>query len=385
VRTRFIIALCACAALATVFMTATSSARPRTHSSTRLTARYAVFPLRGVSRSALQRMSDASTTVPIWTGHTGAFGSAYTYQMVGKDPFVTLASPSTSVPVDIIPVKITIGSDTFDPTTPNACTGANSVDTLVQQSPLFRTRTYIFGGTNIGNVQYIDGFQRSNFWSQTGGGANPGYHVTFSPVVLHSAISVTVPAADSGILVSSGCQPLGEMDSSWWQNYIQTVLLPTHPNLTNPTRLPVIVLDNVVEYSGSLCCIIGFHGAYTASGGGIQTYAQSDYESTGDFGAGLQDVAAISHEIGEWMDDPFGGNPTPAWGHIGQVSGCQGNLEVGDPLSGTEITAKMPNGITYHPQELAFWAWYYRRPANGINHWFSLNGTFRKNAGPVCT
>ena len=32
-------------------------------------------------------------------------------------------------------------------------------------------------------------------------------------------------------------------------------------------------------------------------------------------------------------------NPTPKWGHIGQVSGCQSNLEVGDPLSGTNAPA----------------------------------------------
>ena len=76
------------------------------------------------------------------------------------------------------------------------------------------------------------------------------------------------------------------------------------------------------------------------------------------------------------MDDPFGTNPTAPWGHIGQVSGCQNNLEVGDPLSGTVF--KVPfNGFNYHLQELAFFSWFFRQsPSIGINGWFSNGGTF---------
>jgi hypothetical protein len=48
---------------------------------------------------------------------------------------------------------------------------------------------------------------------------------------------------------------------------------------------------------------------------------------------------------------PHGGTP--------QVAGRQGNLEVGDPLTGNDaprIVGK--NGITYHLQELAFFSWF---------------------------
>ena len=31
------------------------------------------------------------------------------------------------------------------------------------------------------------------------------------------------------------------------------------------------------------------------------------------------------------MNDPYTNNPTRAWGHIGQVTHCQNNLEVGRP------------------------------------------------------
>jgi len=83
--------------------------------------------------------------------------------------------------------------------------------------------------------------------------------------------------------------------------------------------------------------------------------------------------------------DPFGNNPTPAWGHTGQASGCQNNLEVGDPLSGTDIPpVKGANGFTYHLQELAFFSWFYGAPSIAANDWFSDNNTFTTDAGPVC-
>ena len=94
----------------------------------------------------------------------------------------------------------------------------------------------------------------------------------------------------------------------------------------------------------------------------------------------------MSHEVAEWMNDPFGNNPTPAWGHTGQVAGCQNNLEVGDPLSGTLAPPiyNPANKFTYHMQELAFFSWFYGAPSVGVNGWFSNNDTFTTDAGPVC-
>ena len=85
------------------------------------------------------------------------------------------------------------------------------------------------------------------------------------------------------------------------------------------------------------------------------------------------------------MDDPYGNNPTPAWGGIGQVSGCQGNLENGDPLTGTMFpdVTMATNNYTYHLQELAFRSWFYNshfKPSIGAGGKFSNNGTF---AGPA--
>jgi hypothetical protein len=133
------------------------------------------------------------------------------------------------------------------------------------------------------------------------------------------------------------------------------------------------------------CCILGYHGAYLDANGNIQTYSPVDFDSTGAFGSAVADVTDMSHEVAEWANDPTGGNPTPAWGHIGQQPGCQGNFEVGDPLTGTNLPAiTMPNGFTYHLQELVFFSWFYGAPSIAANGWFSANNTFTTDAGAAC-
>ena len=130
------------------------------------------------------------------------------------------------------------------------------------------------------------------------------------------------------------------------------------------------------------CCILGYHSVFASPS---QTYGVMDFDNSGAF-PGTSDISASSHEIDEWMNDPLGNNPTPAWGHIGQVGGCQNNFEVGDPLSGTLFPSVTLSGFTYHMQELAFFSWFYGAPsiATGTSE-FSNNDTFTGDADSVPT
>ena len=160
----------------------------------------------------------------------------------------------------------------------------------------------------------------------------------------------------------------------------------------NSSQFPIFLFYNTVMSGVSptnlnKCCILGFHNAVTQQpGADVQTYAFIDFDASGLFGPTIHDTSIAAHEVGEWMDDPFGNNPTPLWGHVGQVGGCQGNLEVGDPLTGTNIPVVTgANGFKYHLQELAFFSWFYGAPSIAVNGWFSDNNTFKTDAGPVCT
>ena len=175
------------------------------------------------------------------------------------------------------------------------------------------------------------------------------------------------------------------MSINWLDNYLQTKVLPSLAAQGVAVKtFPLFLLGNVVEYDStpSNCCILGFHNAYqTASG--IQTYAVAMYDNTGAF-SGSKDVSVLSHEVGEWLADPLTNNPTRPWGHVGQVSGCQNTLEVGDPLSG-KLVAVTTSSHAFHVQELAFTSWFYHQATStGINGWYSNYGTFRAPAAS-CT
>jgi hypothetical protein len=307
--------------------------------------------------------------------------SKFTYTLVGKNPAVKTTTATTNVQTQIVPLKMVIGGKTFDPTVGNACDSTSALSRTVN-SPVFKTLAWKFGSTSVGTGQYVDAFRRAEFWNSTNpSGVNPGYHVTLNPTVL-APITIKVPNTKAAL--GSGCgNGLGGVEINWLDNYLQTKVLPALASSgVKPSTFPFFVLGNVVEFvnTTSDCCILGYHSAMNTSSG-VQTYGISDYENSGAFSSSnLRDIEIASHEVAEWMDDPTGTNPTKPWGHIGQVTKCQSNLEVGDPLTGKTIS-RTAGTFTYHLQELAFFSWFYHsKPSLGVNGWFSSNGTFKTSA-----
>jgi len=148
----------------------------------------------------------------------------------------------------------------------------------------------------------------------------------------------------------------------------------------NSSTLPIFLLPNVFPCDAANCTG-GYHNAYNSAA--LQTYVVAVIDTTGRFGGG--DIGGLSHEIAEWMDDPTADNATPNWGHVGQVTGCQANLEAADPLTHSLVPPVVVNGLTYHPQELAFFSWLFRQtPSLGAGGFYSNNGTFKTTAGAIC-
>lgn len=328
----------------------------------------------------------AGTTVVHWTRTVNDHGQTFSSTMVGKSPLVKQAAPSTTIATKVVPLVIRFSDGaTFDPTVGDSC-DTTPASTRVMNSPIVKNRGWSFGGTSVGTTQYVDAFQRAEFATSTGpSGVNPGYHVLLGATLLPKIV-VNVPnsAAAEG---TTGCGSgiLGAVEVNWMDNYLRTTLLPSLVSQgVTTTTFPMFLLGNVVQYDTTTdnCCILGFHSA-TQTSAGTQTYGISMYDNTGDF-SGSGDISVLSHEVAEWMDDPFVQDPTKPWGHIGQVNGCQANLEVGDPLSGTVKGVAM-GGKTYHVQELAFASWFYHQtPSPGVNGWFSNYGKFR-TAAAACS
>jgi hypothetical protein len=356
--------------------------------------KFAVLPARNFSMENAESQAGTATTVALWSHTVSSGGTSYKYQMVGRNPFVTLTTPTYNVTASVIPIKVVFTSFsnfTADPEAKDTtCSPKGTATALTKASPLFNAIPGNIWGTSVGEGQYVDLFQRANFNTQTDStGINPDYHTTLL-YKLNPEITVNVSGGD---VIAANCGNLGLMDFATWDNYIQTTLMPQlasqSPPIAPPTQLAIFLLYNVVLYENSTsnCCILGYHSAFDdpAYANAFHTYVSVEFDTSKDF-TGVADTSAMSHEIAEWMDDPSGNNPTPSWGNVGQVSGCQANLEVGDPLSGTLSQIYMPsNGYTYHVQDLTFVSWFFdQHPSDGVNGWYSFLGNFLGPAVP-CT
>jgi len=336
---------------------------------------------------ALRGASESGTTVKTFTTTVTDGSSTFTYTMMGKNPFVTQAKPSKTIQTTLIPVIIKFSNgDKWNPTAVTSCDTESAI-TRVQNSPLFNAQAWSFGATSVGTGEYVDEFQRAEFWSQTKPtGINPGYNTNLA-ITTHAALTINVPSADSATIDSAGCgnDLLGGVDIDYLDSRLQSYITGTL-GPTASTTFPLFVLTNVVAYEDSDpsdCCVLGYHSSLT-NDSHFQVYGIADYDTSGDFGAKVSDTSAMSHEVAEAINDPNGSNPTKPWGDVGQVpSGqCQSNLEVGDPLSGTAaLISDTLNGFTYHLQELAFFSWFYHSsPSLGVNGWYSDEDTFTTSA-----
>jgi hypothetical protein len=338
----------------------------------------------------------AATTIPMATFTQTATkdGKSYTDTIVGASPFGATKT-TTTINVVLVPVIVQIGSTTFSPTANDACIVPKMTPLAAfQQSPLLHNVVFDGGagsghaatinGVNVGTTTYPDAVRRAEFWSAvTGTSYHTAFHVTtVSPWTITAA---EVQSLGGGNVLTSSCAKLGVLPTNSFQSYIQNTVIPGISAIT-PTSFALFLMSNVVTTtSASLnCsngCLIGYHAAF---GSPVQTYAVSEYDSTQQFwyAPGIRNISILSHEIGEWMDDPLVGNPTPGWGNSGQVFGCDTVWEVGDPLTGMDFPAiQMPNGVNYDPQELAFYSWYYNAASTsslGAGGKFSSNRTFAR-------
>jgi hypothetical protein len=381
-----------------------------------ITQRFQLKPPPTITHGSTAASVDAASAIqlPVWNYHVVSTrdGKPYSGFIVGHAPTTTGANARVSVPTQVVPIKFVFqsvatavdlntgiiasapGKAVSNPTAPDVrCfDGSNNVPSqLLAQSPIFQSADFNFGGTDVGTTQYTDAFRRAEFWSEID---RSNYHVRLGPVQILPTLVVHVPA-NEGLSLPANifapafnmCGPEGLVDIFFIDNFVVNAV-KNLPGVT-PGTFPMFMMYNTAMPIGdprnlANCCAGGYH-SFTVANGGFQTYSPFDFDVSGFFVPSANDTAIVSHEAAEWLDDPYVSNATPPWGNTGQVAGCQGNLEVGDPLTGTEAPRiAMPNGFTYHLQELAFFSWFFGRPSVGIHGWFSNNGTFLTDAGPPC-
>lgn len=322
-------------------------------------------PLTGVVGGGV-KPGPGARTIPYWGSTFSYGGKTYGYTMVGTAPST---GATTVEPTILQPIKVVFADGTeFDASTIAAATVA---------SPIFQPASFSSGFT-----QYGDAIQRAMFWNDGGSGS---YHVLLSQPTVRPTITITVPqGAGFTATASRTGATIGLVNYHWWAGQLGEIL---NTQGFSPTTFPIFLTKDIFLYIGqpSNCCVIGFHGTNGAGHGNgnepIQTYAWSSWVSTPIFSEGsILNVNPLSHEISEWLADPFVVNKVPTWSSpLAPQYGCSSYLETGDPLVGVSFDV---NG--YSLQDEAFLSWFaHDTPSIGINSQYTYLGTFNAPS-PLC-
>jgi hypothetical protein len=297
-------------------------------------------------------------------------GTPVSFRIVGTDP--SLAASTTTIPTVIVPLKFIF------PNPANPALDGTNVTGVVIDSPIFQNADYTAGSVDLGTTQFGDALQRAEFWNLPG--FSPNYHVLLGAPAIAPTITVTVPPGKGNAYPLAGHGFFGVLDTV----YFEQVTAPLIQNY-QANQLPIFLTDNVFLGTNGLignCCIIGYHASQGPPAATAKTWIYAAYTEPGTFGGDeVADVQALSHEVAEWLNDPFVGAFVPDFLNLippavlpGQGGACIVNFETGDPLeSPPAVFTKVTNSTTYHLQDEVVLPWYlHSTPSFSVNGWYTF-------------
>jgi hypothetical protein len=286
---------------------------------------------------------------PTFTGSFTFNGQSFPFTMVGSDP--ALGSKTSHVKTILIPVS------THFPDQNITLFNKSDADQLVD-SPIFSQKDVVVGD----KTQFTDSFQRNQFHNFVST-VSPNYHVLLNQPDMRHTLTLNLPfntsneVADQVLNVRNTNVQIGIVDINFFAPWIENQVLAMH--LPSDT-LPVFQFHDIFLNFGSIdpknlqCCVLGFHDSFTPATrpNEIHTFIYESFTTAGVF-QGVSDVSVMSHEASEWVNDPFGNNPTPNWLNAG--GGCQNNLETGDFLEGMPGASFTIDGFTFQDETNLYW------------------------------
>jgi hypothetical protein len=328
-----------------------------------------------VGRGPDQESGQADGLAFYTANYAGLGGKPIPFNIVGSNP--ANGAATTTIPTVIVPISVVYqlaNGTTLD--------GTNVVP-AVQNSPIFQFADYLVGGTDLGITQYGDALQRGEFHNLPG--FSPDYHVLLGTPAVMPTVTVTVTSASDGNLYrlrSGGL--VGVVRSGFLNARINSLI---HGFTAN--TLPIFLTDNVFEGSDgtiNTCCVLGFHNSQRPPANTAKTWIYTAHTEPGTFRNNvILDVQPLSHEVAEWLNDPFVGALAVGYVNLippallpGQGGACIINFETGDPLEAPPaVFTQTINGTTYHLQDEVFLPWYlHSSPSFSVNGQFSFQNTF---------
>jgi hypothetical protein len=307
--------------------------------------------LSSAARMAVQQ--NRVSSIPHFSGSFALDGTNYPYTMVGSNP---LAGGITEIPTDIIPISMFFEGYVDDTGNPLVL-DPGPILSRVQGSPNFRNASY-----QTGTTQFADAVQRAQFFHSSG----QDWHTMLGGPQFLQPVRIDVPKGAARVYRNSTSgATYAVVDSSFFISQLNTIIQLENLRVN---ALAIALTSNVLLAPQSdikRCCVLGFHTSFDvgelAQVKFVQTFIWASWMDPGILGASIADVTPMSHEISEWMNNPFGSNQVPAW-QPASGSGCQSNLETADPLA-TLPNAGFPvsiDGFTYHPHNQVLLQWFQR-------------------------
>ena len=369
-------------------------------------------PLFSTQGSVAPQFLANARTVPHWTfQYTDPMNQVtYTITMAGSDPRLGGSSEIHTVIIPLTMNFVAAGQDlsslvgqgykAFVPHIYNHTFDGSTKVAQTLASPQFTDFSY--PGTLGGDKgQNGDVFMRAQFNKLLS-----NYHVKLVNDATLPAVTLNVPAT-KGIAYErpvpewrqahgypQSLDLTGLAESNWFSTQLQSLMGSLQ---IDPTTVPIFLTDNVLLYTKGTplgyqnCCILGYHGAGMPIGRGagsangqgaqqVQTFMYTAYVTPGTYSGflpdylvpgrtapaptrGLSDIHALTHEVGEFLDDPFVNNAVLPWKSLTATQyPCTGVLEVGDPVVGVWYGLDGNTDTNaygqWHPEDLVFAQWF---------------------------
>jgi hypothetical protein len=326
-------------------------------------------------KQAAPNPSGTTDGLAFYTANYTSLGvKALPFNIVGTDP--SLGANTTTIPTILVPLKFVF------PVAPGLPLDGTHTVAVTENSPIFLTADYTFNGLDLGVTQYGDAVQRGEFWNLAGFSEN--YHVLLGSPTVAPTVTVNVPVGKGNLFRLRSGQLLGVVDNTFFDSVLAGQISGFTAN-----QLPIFLTDEVyLAPNGNIgqCCVLGFHNSQGPPITTAQTFIYAAFTHPGTFrGDVILDIQPLSHEVAEWLNDPFVG--TPLRGGINLVApyilpntggACQINFETGDVLENPpSVFTQTTNGTLYHLQDEAFITYFLQtNPSFSENGFYSLTGTF---------
>lgn len=297
---------------------------------------------------------------PTWNGSFTYQGTTYPYTMVGNDP-----RHGGEVDVDTSYIVLSFLFDEFvdDQGNPLFIDGSPIVHD-VSNSPNFVATPY-----TDGFAQFSDALQRASFYNVM----RRDWHTSIEKPRLLTPVVIEVPVGQASVFEFAPGRFVGFVNFDFLYSQIKTILQLED---IRTDELPMLVSYNV-----SADVALGFHDAYDVTANnqqGIQTYLYTSWLDLDAFGPIYADATTITHEISEWMADPFVNNLTPNYLIPDSGGFCQNYLEVGDPIEflPNQMAPIYVHGKLYHTQVETTVQWFSREvPSSAFQGTYSYPDT----------